>query len=511
MSSRPRVILRHCPSYDVQAIRRIVREGLSELQLRPSGRTLLKPNIVAAGKHFSHAYTRPEFAEGVLLALRDRDGGMTQLGVGERCGITMPTRYAFEAAGYSELARRDPELTLFHFDEVPQVEIPLYHPDRLRDCLYVPEPVARADFFVNCPKFKAHPWTTVTFSMKNYIGIQDDRHRLLDHDHRLNSKVADLQYVLQPRFIAIDAIVAGQGRMLTPVPFDLGLIIMGDNQVAVDSVCCQIINQDPRDVEHIALAHERGFGPIDLDSLEISGDVTLERAQQRAEGFIKGLIRVEDYFAGTHIRAYAGPPPGQRQDYCWGGCPGALEEAIEILRAFDRGTDQKLPPLHIVFGKYAGVIPAQPGEKVVFMGDCAEYSGELAGRPLQIGSRYVDRAQLSPLATRSEDIFEKMFKVGAQLWQNRSEQILRMPGCPVSVAEQILALVHLGGLDNPYFDPDVAFEFTNCYLSTRTRNAIQRWRGRPYHQPGPTERGAARPWQNLPPVGSSAALERSRS
>ena len=41
------------------------------------------------------------------------------------------------------------------------------------------EPIARADFFVNMPKFKAHPWTTVTFSMKNYIGIQDDRHRLV--------------------------------------------------------------------------------------------------------------------------------------------------------------------------------------------------------------------------------------------------------------------------------------------------------------------------------------------
>ena len=42
------------------------------------------------------------------------------------------------------------------------------------------------------PKFKAHPWTTVTFSMKNYIGIQDDRHRLIDHDQKLNEKVADL-------------------------------------------------------------------------------------------------------------------------------------------------------------------------------------------------------------------------------------------------------------------------------------------------------------------------------
>ena len=135
----------------------------------------------------------------------------------------------------------------YYFEEEPQVEIPLTHEGRLRDYLFTPEPVARADFFVNCPKFKAHPWTTVTFSLKNYIGIQDDRHRLIDHDHRLNEKIADLQYIIQPQFIAIDAITAGEGRMLTPIPRPLNLIIMGNSQVAFDAVCCAIIGVDPRE------------------------------------------------------------------------------------------------------------------------------------------------------------------------------------------------------------------------------------------------------------------------
>ena len=53
--------------------------------------------------------------------------------------------------------------------EEQQVEIPISHENRLRDYLFTPEPIARADFFVNCPKFKAHPWTTVTFSLKAYM------------------------------------------------------------------------------------------------------------------------------------------------------------------------------------------------------------------------------------------------------------------------------------------------------------------------------------------------------
>ena len=35
----------------------------------------------------------------------------------------MPTRFAFDGAGYYEMAKRVPSLKLYHFDEVPQVEV----------------------------------------------------------------------------------------------------------------------------------------------------------------------------------------------------------------------------------------------------------------------------------------------------------------------------------------------------------------------------------------------------
>jgi hypothetical protein len=369
--------------------------------------------------------------------------------------------------------------------------------------LYTPEPVARADFFVNCPKFKAHPWTTVTFSMKNYIGIQDDRHRLIDHDHMLDRKVADLQYIIQPQLVAIDAIIAGEGRMLTPLPFDLGLVVLGDNQVAVDAVCCMIIGIDPRSVAHIRLAWERGFGPVDLSAIRVEGDVSLDEAKARARGFRSGLVKVDEYFANTSIRAYGGPPPGGTVDYCWGGCPGALEEAIEILRLFDPGTDRKLPPVHIVFGRHEGPIPAKDGETVIFMGDCATWKGTLGGAPVEVADRYVDRSHKDPLEARAEDIFVKMLRTKRAM--AGKAKIVQLGGCPVSVAEQVLALVELGHLENPYLDPSEATRFMSCYLQWRTRQAVNRVMGRPYNVPGPSQRGAARPAQNLPPEPGAAS------
>lgn len=502
---RPRVILRDCRTYDVQKIRQIIREGLDELGLEPSGRTLIKPNCVASGDMFTNAFTRPEFLEGVILGLKDRDRGkITELAVGERCGITIPTRLAFEGAGYYPVFERT-GARHYHFEEVPQVEIRYTHANRLRDYVFTPEPVAKADFFVNCPKFKSHPWTTITFSMKNYIGIQDDRHRLIDHDHRLDEKIADLQYILQPQFIAIDAITAGEGRMLTPIPFPLGLVILGNNQVAFDSVCSQLLGLDPLSIPHLRLAHERGFGPVDLSRIDLGGDVTLDEARGRAKGFKVGLVRVEKYFEGTHITAYAGPPPeAERTDYCWGGCPGAIEEAIEILRLYDKECDEKLPRMHVVFGAYEGPIDAKPGEKVVFIGDCARFEGKIGDKLVKIESLYKHRSTKDPYHAKHDDIFAKMVTVTAKLAAARNEPTVRLEGCPVSVAEQVLALVGLSKIKNPYLAPDQVVDFNKAYLGWRGTQIANRLRGQKYQVHGPSSRGQAAPEMPEPPLPPAA-------
>jgi hypothetical protein len=280
--------------------------------------------------------------------------------------------------------------------------------------------------------------------------------------------------------------------MLTPTPFPLGLIIMGNSQVAFDAVCCNIIGVDPNTVDHIRLAAEHGFGTTDLAKIKITGDVTLAEAQQRAKGFKVGLIRVEKYFEGTNITAYAGPPPeGEGDDYCWGGCPGAIEEAIEILRVFDKDTDKKLPRLHVVFGKYAGGIDAKPGEKVIFIGDCAEWKGTINNQPIEIRTVYKDRSTLEPHTAKHEDIFAKLAGAQAKL----AGDVIRLEGCPVSVAEQVLALVGVSpGVKNPYMDRANMLTFARAYLGWKARVSLNKLQRRRYQQNGTfRERGQAAP------------------
>jgi hypothetical protein len=173
---------------------------------------------------------------------------------------------------------------------------------------------------------------------------------------------------------------------------------------------------------------------------------------------------------------------------------GAIEEAIEILRVYDRDTDTKMPRLHVVFGAYDGPIHAGPGEKVVFIGDCATWEGSLAGKPVQIRTLYKDRSHRDPHVAKHDDVFKKLATTTAKMAQTRNEPYLRLEGCPVSVAEQVLALVALAGVKNPYLDPAQIVEFGRGYLGWRSRVALNLLQRKRYQQNGAyAHRGQAAP------------------
>jgi hypothetical protein len=82
---KPKVILKHCDSYDSQQIKNILLEGMDQLGVHPQGRTLIKPNLVMPHKrYFSGCYTRPEFMDGLIGAIKARGEGITDLTDGDQ-------------------------------------------------------------------------------------------------------------------------------------------------------------------------------------------------------------------------------------------------------------------------------------------------------------------------------------------------------------------------------------------------------------------------------------------
>jgi len=471
-----KVLIRRCDKYDPQLIAGIVQEGMEELGVRPAGRVLLKPNVVLAEPtFFPYAFTRAEFLEGIILAVRKSGGAIKELAVGERSGITVPTRFCFKNAGYLPILKEH-QVKTYYFDESRQVPFTLKGAENLRDLIFVPKPIAECDFLINLPKFKAHPWTRLTLSLKNYIGIQDDRHRLLDHNTFLERKIADLNQVIQPRFIAIDAITAGQKMMLTPTPFHLGAIVMGINPCAVDTVGCHMVGVDPNDLIHLKIAAQRGLGPMDLNEIEVGGDFPLDEARERSANFEFCLERIDDYFNGqSNIRCTVGTfPEAHSRDYCWGGCPGALQEAMHILQGFHPDARTAMAKIRYVVGAVDGPLDLEKDEKVIFAGACTSWRGTIDGQEVNIESAYQTREQTDARKTRSNDLIHKTNKALWNCVKSGGKRYLRASDCPVSVADHVNYVSYLGKLGNPNFDSRLFAPITAAYFHMRANRLWNR-------------------------------------
>ncbi|MEW6665094.1 MAG: DUF362 domain-containing protein [Thermodesulfobacteriota bacterium] len=476
---RHKVLIMRCPDYDPARISRIIREGMEVLGVRPSGRVLLKPNTVLAHPQvFPHAFTRPEFLEGVIMALKAVGPQIRDLSVGERSGITVPTRFSFKHAGYMEVLRRH-GVKARYFDECRQVPVRLKARERLHDVIFAAEPVMECDLFINLPKFKAHPWTRLTMSLKNLIGIQDDRHRLVDHNSFLEHKIADLQEVVRPGFIAVDAIIAGQKMMLTPTPFPLKAVVMGVNPCAVDTVCCHMVHVEPEEVVHLRMASERGIGPCRLEDIDVQGDFPLEEVRQNTRDFQFCMERIDDYFGtGAGLTCTVGRfPEDHSPDYCWGGCPGALQEAMHIFRGYYPEVDQVMKKMRYVVGRVEGSLDPAPDERVLFAGDCTRWEGTLGDRKVYIRDSYRRNREPEVRETRSNDM---ILKILGALWHclvRRKSRHLHVKGCPVSVAQHVSYLSSVGGLPDPNFDPRMVLSVNIAYWQMRVHRLVSRWFG----------------------------------
>jgi hypothetical protein len=201
---------------------------------------------------------------------------------------------------------------------------------------------------------------------------------------------------------------AGEGRMLTPTPRHLGLVIMGNNQLAFDAVCCHHRPRSARRRPHPPRPRAR-LRPTDLG--EHQG-----HRRRHARGGAAPAPRLQ---GGPHPRrevlrghATSRPTRARRPSPSAPTTAGAAAPARSRRRSRSSGssTPSATPRCRASTSCSAslrGARSTRPGEKVVFIGDCAEWSGQLAGKLVQIRSRYQDRATLDPHHARHDDIFAK--------------------------------------------------------------------------------------------------------
>jgi uncharacterized protein (DUF362 family) len=134
---------------------------------------------------------------------------------------------------------------------------------------------------INIPKLKTHALTTLTAAVKNLFGLQQGGTKAHHHVTVKNDAEAfshlllDLYEAIKPqiRLNIVDAIIAMEGEgPTTGEPVNLGLIIVGEDAVAVDIVSSALMDWNPMDVGTNFLAKKREMGPHSLNEVEVLGE-----------------------------------------------------------------------------------------------------------------------------------------------------------------------------------------------------------------------------------------------
>lgn len=372
MASKEKVILRRMTSYDPEKIERIIREGLDEYDLtsKVRGDITIKPNVVMAhDKVAPAAFTRPEFLDGVLRALTDANGNEKRITIAEKSGAGLPTTRMFKRAGYYGLKRKH-KVKLLPIEESKKTTVPLKR-GKVHEKITTAREIATNDLCIYTPKLKSNALSYgLTAALKLNIGILCDRERMRDHNYRLDEKIVDLFEVGFPNFIATDAIeISLGGNHLTQHGYPLGVIIMATNAVAHDAVCAHILHLNPSKIPHLRIAQKRGYGPVDIEDIEVTGDISLQELQTTTKNWDPGLMDIRDLDCGMEV--ICGEP------FCQGGCHGVVLDWLYMIKDRKSRLWANLPPWTLVMGKYEGDVSA---DRVIVIGSCSEIQGKVKAR-----------------------------------------------------------------------------------------------------------------------------------
>jgi len=249
------VAIRRVSNYQTD-LSNVLFETLCEFDLPVRGKiVLLKPNLVGLDP-LGMMNTHPA----VITAARESflRLGATEVMVGDGPAMDRDTQAVLESIRLREFAG---PLSRFFVDlNVDDVERVLLktRASRLRE-LYFPKTVRGVDFLVSLPKLKTHHWAGVTLSLKNMFGVIPGScygwPKNILHWAGIDRAILDINAAVRPDFAIVDGIIGMEGNgPIQGVSKTAGVLIAGDDPVAVDSTSARIMGLAPEKIDHIARA-----------------------------------------------------------------------------------------------------------------------------------------------------------------------------------------------------------------------------------------------------------------
>ena len=266
------VAIRRAQSYQSD-LATILHETLSEFDLPVRGKTiLLKPNLVGLDP-IGMINTHPA----VIAATRESflRLGAAEVWIGDGPALERDTQAVVESIRLRDFV--GPLSRVFVDLNVEDVErvVLKTHASRLKE-LYLPKIVRGVDFVVSMAKLKTHHWAGVTLSLKNMFGIVPGScygwPKNVLHWAGIDRAILDINAAVRPDFAIVDGILGMEGNgPIQGLAKPCGVLVLGDDPVAVDSTCARIMGLRPEKLDYIARASTL-LGHIEADKIRQLGE-----------------------------------------------------------------------------------------------------------------------------------------------------------------------------------------------------------------------------------------------
>jgi len=262
-----------CSSYDSSLVEVAVRKAIGLIggithYIKPGSRVLVKPNMLMAKEPECGIDTHPEVARAVIRVLKDIN---CHIFVGDG-----PSVWGNEIENVDEVYRRS-GITKICREE--KTELVKFDKRRMRQKFPLTTWLDHCDYLISIPKFKTHEFTLLSGAIKNLFGLvsgtfKTELHKNYFQIEDFSNILVDIYEEAKPALTIVDGIVAmeGDGPATSGKLRNLGILLAGNDCVALDSVMAKIMGVKPFDVLSTKEAARRGLGIADPDSIKMFGD-----------------------------------------------------------------------------------------------------------------------------------------------------------------------------------------------------------------------------------------------
>jgi len=254
--NQSRVAILRAKSYD-QNLTSVILDGIRSFHLAIHGRrVLLKPNLVEYERD-TVINTHPAVIGAAVEAFLKM--GAREVRVGEGPGHRRDTDGLLMASGlYQYLKDTRTEFVDLNLDDMRRMSL---QSDFMGiESLYFSETVLQSDLLVSMPKLKTHHWAGMTLSMKNLFGIVPGIKygwpKNFLHWHGIHESILDINSTVRSHFAIVDGIVGMEGNgPIQGTPKHVGVLVFGDDPVAVDATCARIACLKPENIAYLDMAN----------------------------------------------------------------------------------------------------------------------------------------------------------------------------------------------------------------------------------------------------------------